>query len=266
MPEGPEIETVKETLKRQILNKEIKAIKVIYEPIMPEGKTVDLTGEKIIDIDRMGKFLIFKLTTHVLVAHLRMEGKFFIKENENHVKHEHVAIYFTDGTSLRYYDVRKFGRILIKTYDNYLKTPPLSKLGPSPKNITTNYLFEKFKNKKTPIKVALLDQTIMTDLGNIYVDETLFLAKIMPTRLANQVSYDEVELIIEKANQVLDKAISLGGTTIYSYQSSEGVTGFFQNELQVHTKANSPCPICQTKIIKIKVGGRGTYVCENCQK
>ena len=158
MPEGPEIETVKETLKRQILNKEIKEVKVIYQPIMPEGNIVNLVGEKILDIERKGKFLIFKLTKHILVAHLRMEGKFFLKANENHVKHEHVAIYFTDGTSLRYYDVRKFGRILIRTYDNYLTTPPLSNLGLSPKEITPDILFNKLKNKKTMIKVALLDQ------------------------------------------------------------------------------------------------------------
>ena len=123
---------------------------------------------------------------------------------------------------------------------------------------------EKFKNKKEPIKSALLDQSIITGLGNIYADEVCFMSRLHPNKKASACNDEELERIITSSKQVLEKAITLGGTTLKSFVSSHAVTGLFQNELLVHTKET--CPICHEKIVKIRVGGRGTYYCPNCQK
>jgi len=146
--------------------------------------------------------------------------------------------------------------------------PPFTELGLEPwdKNLTSNYLKEKFKNKKIPIKTALLDQSIITGIGNIYDDEILFLSKINPLTPANSLNKNNLEDIIKNTIITLDKAIKEGGTTIRNYTSEEGVTGLFQNHLYVHTKVGEPCPNCKEAIIKIKINGRGTYYCPKCQK
>ena len=129
---------------------------------------------------------------------------------------------------------------------------------------TKEYLQEKFKNNTRPIKTALLDQEIVAGLGNIYVDEVLFMSSIYPKTRAKDVNIEQLDKIVESSRIVLNKAINLGGTTIRSFQSSHDITGRFQNELLVHTK--EICPNCNSKIEKIKVGGRGTYYCPVCQK
>ena len=120
--------------------------------------------------------------------------------------------------------------------------------------------------KKLPIKTVLLDQSIICGIGNIYDDEILFMSKIHPLRKACNISIEECDTIIKNTRVVLEKAIKLGGTTIKSFTSSEGVHGLFQNELLVHGKVGQKCPECSKVIEKIKVGGRGTYYCEYCQK
>lgn len=267
MPELPEVETVKRTLETKILGLEIKKITVYYDNIMPEAKTINLQGEVVKKISRVGKFIIFELSNYVIVGHMRMEGRFFLRDtNEEKNPHEHVKITFTNNLSLRFIDTRKFGRLLIKSYDDYLVTPPLSLVASEPHLIDPIRFHELLTRKRTPIKVTLLDQHLIAGLGNIYVDEVLFLSKILPTRSSNEISLAETKLILQNANDVLTKATILGGTTIYTYESSEGVHGRFQNELLVHTKVGEPCPVCKNKIEKIKVGGRGTYVCFECQK
>ena len=275
MPELPEVETVRRSLLDLIIGKTIKSIDVFYERIIQsdvdEFKSL-LIGETFRDIDRYGKFLIFILDHYILVSHLRMEGKYFLKESqekEEKQKHEHIIYNFTDGTTLRYNDTRKFGRIeLFKTNDvSVIKTKePLCKLGIEPisGNLSVRYLREKFKNKKEPIKTALLDQSIITGLGNIYVDEVCFMSRLHPCKKASSLSDEELERIIDSSKKVLEKAIALGGTTIRSFISSHAATGMFQNELLVHTKEH--CPVCNSKIEKIRVGGRGTYFCPQCQK
>lgn len=275
MPELPEVETVRRSLLDLIIGKKIKSIDVYYERIIQsdvdEFKTL-LIGETFCDIDRYGKFLIFILDHYIIVSHLRMEGKYFLKKSQDEEpkeKHEHIIFNFDDGSTLRYNDTRKFGiMILFKTNNakEVLKQEPLSKLGIEPISgkLTVEYLKEKFKNKKEPIKSALLDQSIITGLGNIYADEVCFMSKLNPNKKASELNDSELERIIDSSKSVLEKAITLGGTTIKSFVSSHAVTGMFQNELLVHTK--EVCPVCGSKIIKIRVGGRGTYYCPCCQK
>lgn len=272
MPELPEVETVKETLKRQVLNKRIIDVKVNYTNII-EYPDIDIfkkniKNQTIHDIQRRGKWLIFCLDDYCLLSHLRMEGKYFIREkNDNYNKHEHIGFIFDDNSELRYQDTRKFGRMhLIKKDELYTKKP-LNELGLEPwdKDLTNNYLKEKYKNKKLPIKTVILDQSIIVGIGNIYADEVLFLSRINPLKKSYLLSDKELNNIIDNTKIILEKAIDEGGTTIRSYTSSEGVHGRFQHSLLVHNHEGDKCPNCKSTIIKIKVGGRGTYYCPNCQ-
>jgi len=267
MPELPEVETVRKTLLRLIQGKEIRDIDVFYNKMIRhdiEEFTRILVGKKIDNISRYGKYLLFEIGDYILVSHLRMEGKYFIKNlEEDRGKHEHVIFYFTDDTTMRYHDTRKFGTFDL-LHKNELDTfHPIQKLGPEPfgQTMNKNYLYNKLENKSIAIKTALLDQTIIAGLGNIYVNEVLFRTKIHPTTPCNQITKKQSESI-----QVLNKAINLGGTTIRSYTSSLGVTGRFQNDLMVHDREAEECKICQTLIVKEKVNGRGTYYCPKCQK
>lgn len=196
-----------------------------------------------------------------------MEGKYFYKNvNDPINKHDHVIFDFTDGTSLRYNDVRKFGKMyLVDTLEN---AEPFIGIGLEPwdKNLVPEYLQDKYKNKKLPIKTLLLDQSIITGIGNIYADEILFLSKINPLIKASELKKNKLLDIINNTKIVLEKAIEAGGTTIRSYTSSEGVTGRFQHELYVHSKEHEKCLMCGSEIVKIKVNGRGTYYCPKCQK
>jgi len=273
MPELPEVETVRKTLKRLILQKRIRDVDVFYDKMI-RGYEVEEFRQKVIgrtflDIQRRGKYLIFMLDDVALISHLRMEGKYFIKNaDEPKDKHEHVIFYFEDGDTLRYHDTRKFGTFdLCQLEDIYTKSV-VSKLGFEPwdKDMNVSYLREKFSSKSIAIKTALLDQNIITGLGNIYVNEVLFLSKLNPTKSANSLTNKDLKNIIENSKKVLEKAIELGGTTIRSYTDSLGVTGRFQNELHVHDKENEPCDGCGTTIRKVKVNGRGTYYCPKCQK
>ena len=269
MPELPEVETVKNTLKKQILKKQIKKVEVYWDKIIAipnaEEFKKEIKGQKINDIERRGKFLIFVLDNYYLLSHLRMEGKYFIrKENDPLEKHQHIVITFEDKTDLRYSDTRKFGKMYLIKKEEIQSKGPLIKLGLEPwdKNLNKKYLREKLKDK--PIKTELLDQSIIVGIGNIYADEILFLSKINPEEKAKKLTDKDLENIIENTKTTLEKAIEYGGTTVKTYTSSEGVHGRFQTHLLVHTK--EICPVCHEKIIKIKVGGRGTYYCPKCQK
>ena len=282
MPELPEVETVRNVLKSQILNKQIKKVNVFYEKMIQsnvlEFKEL-LINETLRDIYRYGKYLFFIFDHVSVMSHLRMEGKYFIKPSSaNHEKHEHVEFVFTDDVSLRYHDTRKFGIMkLIKTTDiaKLKEVEDIKKLGKeawfcSSKNnnqvFTKEELFNKLNKSSLPIKSLILDQSIICGLGNIYADEVLFLSNIHPLKKGCNITLEECEKILINANIVMSQAIECGGTTIRSYTSSLGVTGRFQINLKVHTKEGKPCLECGTKILKTKVGGRGTYFCPHCQK
>lgn len=269
MPELPEVETVKNTLKRQVLNKQIEIANIYWDNIIafpkPDIFKKQIQNQKINDILRRGKWLMFELDDYFLLSHLRMEGKYFIKNNgDERNKHEHVIFTFKDNTELRYHDTRKFGKMYLRKKDEVYNTKPLNELGLEPwdKKLNLEYLKSKF-NKK-PIKTLLLDQSIITGIGNIYADEILFQSKINPEIEGNKLTDKNLNDIIKYTKSTLEHAIKLGGTTIKSYTSSEGVHGLFQTELLVHTK--EICPNCNSKITKITVGGRGTYYCPKCQK
>ncbi|SET44438.1 DNA-(apurinic or apyrimidinic site) lyase [Oceanobacillus limi] len=274
MPELPEVETIKNTLKRFVLGKKIANITVNWGNIIKEPDDVEefkhlLIGQTIHDIRRKGKFLMFALDDHILISHLRMEGKYSVVAKEEAIpKHTHVIFHFTNGEDLRYNDVRKFGTLHAIPKGEEFKEKPLNQLGPDPfdDGFTFDYFYEKLKKTNRVIKSVLLDQTVVAGLGNIYVDETLFKAGVHPLKKANKLTKKEVKAIREQAILTLEEAVTQGGTTIRSYVNGQGDMGMFQQELFVYGQENKPCKNCGSQVIKMKVGGRGTHVCLNCQK
>ena len=272
MPEIAEVETVRNTLKKRILHQKIVNFKAYYLPILLDDESLvkaALIGKEFLDIKRIGKWLLFETDTHYLLSHLRMEGKYFLKDKNDPIeKHEHVVFTFASGLSMRYHDTRKFGRMKLVLKENLYDFEGIKKQGKEPisDDLTKEYLYNKIHSKNIPMKTILLDQTIISGLGNIYADEVLFAAKIHPLTKGKEISLDDCAKIKEAAYKIITTAIKCGGTTIRSYTSSLGVTGRFQQNLMVHKREGEPCKICQTKIAKIVVGGRSTYYCPKCQK
>ncbi len=274
MPELPEVETVRQTLKQLILNKTITDVSVYWDNIIkrpkgPEDFTQWLSGQTFQDIERKGKFLIFKLDDLSLVSHLRMEGKYNVQPSTAEIpKHTHVIFHFEDGTELRYQDVRKFGTMHAFRKGEELENKPLLLLGPDPfdSEFTVDYFYRKLQKTTRNIKSVLLDQSIVAGLGNIYVDEALFRARINPERQANQLNLVEAGHIRDASIETIMEAINQGGTTIRSYLNGQGQMGMFQQQLRVYGKQETPCLTCGASIVKRKVSGRGTHICPNCQK
>ena len=274
MPELPEVETVKEALNQTVKGQTIKEIELRYEPMI-KNMSADEFKEKLInqtiqEVSRRGKYLVFHFDDYQLLSHLRMEGKYFYVDSDFELNpHVHAIFTLENGKRLLYQDTRKFG-----TYHLYDKaidletTAPFQVLGLEPfaTEFTPSYVKEKIQNKKKPIKSLLLDQTIVCGLGNIYVDEVLYRARLHPLTSSSELTDKDIENVVKYTVEVLARAIELGGTTIRTFSSSHGVSGTFQNELLVHQRKGENCYECHTPIEKIKVGGRGTYFCPTCQK
>lgn len=265
MPELAEVYTVKEVLKKKILKRKIKKIDILYPKIIENDIKEfqnKLVGQSFIDIKQRAKYLVFETEDYFLISHLRMEGKYFVKDiKDSYEKHDHI-IFILDDALLIYNDTRKFGRMKLINKDEY--DAYFAHIGPDANSdVKPEYLYNKIKDKKIPIKGLLLDQSIIAGLGNIYVDEVLYESKIAPESLGMNLSIEDCRNILKAAKEILSKAIKYKGTTIRSYTSSLGVIGGYQNYLKVHTK--DVCP-CGNKITKVKVAGRTSYYCNKCQK
>ncbi|WP_423253687.1 DNA-formamidopyrimidine glycosylase [Melissococcus plutonius] len=273
MPELPEVETVRKGLTQLVVGKTICEVAVLWSRIIeqPEVETFQkqLIGQKIKRIDRRGKFLIFKLTNWDLISHLRMEGKYETHQKDAPItKHTHVIFTFSDDSQLRYLDVRKFGRMALIPKDKSNEYKGIALLGPEP-TLETFHVEEFQKNLAKyhkAIKPLLLEQKLVTGLGNIYVDEALWTAKIHPEKPANTLSVSEVNRLHKAIIDILTQAVKAGGTTIRSYLNALGEAGTFQLALNVYGQKDKPCACCATPIQKIKVAQRGTHFCPHCQK
>ena len=268
MPELPEVETVVRTLEKQIKDEEILDMIIRY-PKTINGDLEDfrhaLIHQSFRRFERRGKYLLFYMDDVLLVCHLRMEGKFYIKTDSEPVeKHTHVIFQLKDHFQLRYHDTRKFGRMEILPMDTDLEH--FHDLGPEPFDDRYNaeYLKEYCRGRKAPIKSVLLEQSLVAGIGNIYADEILSASGIRPGRSCARLTRKNREDIVENTRIILAAAIAAGGTTIRSYTSSLGVTGRFQNECLVH--GQKTCARCGSAI-KVKwIGGRSSYYCPVCQK
>lgn len=272
MPELPEVETVRKGLEKLVVGKRIEEVTVLWPRIIesPESEIFaqQLIGQTIEKIERRGKFLIFKLTNYDMISHLRMEGKYETHTPEaERNKHTHVIFTFTDRTELRYLDVRKFGRMVLVPKDQGANYKGILALGPEP--VPTEFKLAEFhaglKKHHKAIKPLLLDQRLVTGLGNIYVDEALWEARIHPEQPADTLKPKEVERLYSAIIDVLGRAVAAGGTTIRTYLNALGEAGTFQISLNVYGQTEKPCPRCTTPIKKIKVAQRGTHFCPKCQ-
>ena len=272
MPELPEVETVRRGLEKLILGKTIQSVEVKYPKMIQtdlDAFRQDLPGQEIRAMGRRGKYLLFYLTDLVLISHLRMEGKYFFYPDEVPLrKHAHVFFHFADGSTLVYEDVRKFGTMEVlvpELVDSYFLA---KKIGPEPTEADfKGPAFQTALSKsKKPIKSALLDQKLVAGLGNIYVDEALWRARIHPARPASSLKPAEVKRLREQIIEVLQLGIEKRGSTIRTYRNALGEDGTMQDFLQVYGKTGQPCARCGSPIEKIKLGGRGTHLCPHCQK
>ena len=273
MPELPEVETVKNVLIPIVKGHTITKIDVL-RPQQIEGDVKEfvsnLQGQTFLSVSRIGKYLIFHLTNElVMISHLRMEGKYYeLLESDRNSYYARVVFHLNNGHKLCYDDSRCFGVLKLSYESTYLEEEMIKKLGPEPFDVKdVKEIFNKVKHVKKPIKTTLLDQTLMTGLGNIYVDETLFACRIHPLTPTNKVTLKEWESIVKNSKDILNNAIKAGGSTIKSYHPGKDIDGNFQTRLKVYGKAGEICENCHAHAYRfIKVGGRGTTYCPACQK
>ncbi|WP_256759980.1 DNA-formamidopyrimidine glycosylase [Cohnella sp. WQ 127256] len=274
MPELPEVETVRRTLKQLITGKIIKHVtvnlpRILQKPDDPLAFAAELEGRTFQTVERRGKFLRLVMDGLILVSHLRMEGRYGLFDKDEPVEiHTHVIFHFTDGTELRYKDVRQFGTMHLFSPGEEFQVAPLNKLGLEP--LEEGFTLETFRHalgkRSTKIKPLLLNQEVVVGLGNIYVDEALHTAGIHPETAANDLKKKDQELLHQAIVATLSAAVEAGGSSIKSYVNGQGEMGLFQHSLKAYGRTGEPCLKCGTLIEKSVVGGRGTHVCPKCQK
>jgi formamidopyrimidine-DNA glycosylase len=279
MPELPEVETIKEALKKSISNAKIESLIIRNRKFREE---VPSDFEKIVKdtiitkIYRKAKYLVLELSNNYsIIWHLGMSGKVKIQETlpVEIEKHDHITIK-TDKGYITYNDARRFGLMTYCESDKISNHRLFANIGIDPfcSDLTANYLALKLKNKKNPIKLSLLDQSIVNGIGNIYASEALYDANISPLRESNSLSLDELERLILSVRKILEKAIKAGGSTLKDYRKPDGSMGYFQNSHCVYDKEGHRCPNCTCDIKKTKgikrivQGGRSTFYCETKQK
>lgn len=287
MPELPEVETVRLQLRHKVVGKKIKSVEVFHDKTVNFDESIEekLSGKTIEDIDRIGKLMIFNFKNEAdlfLLAHLKMTGQFFFVDKQGDVsggghsmtaadldlpmKHTRVGFHFMDGSTLYFNDMRLFG--YTKIANKKQVELARSKFGPEPitKTFDIEWFTKKLKARKTPVKAALLDQSFVAGLGNIYVDEALWRAKIRPTRRADKVTKAEAAELAKASGDVMNESIAVGGTTFQHFKDTGGENGNFTDYLKVFGQQGKPCSRCGETIKKIRCAGRGTHYCPGCQK
>jgi len=273
MPELPEVATVRNGLKKLITGKKITSVRVLWTNIIKDPSVSEfkqkIAGQKIEDIHRRGKFLLFILSDDVVISHLRMEGKYRLEGPGVPLsKHTHVIFELDTKEELRYLDVRKFGKMSLVEKEKLSSHPSLKDLGPEPteESLETAHLVEAFKKTGRPVKACLLDQKIVAGIGNIYADEILYDAYVHPEKKGNELNSKEIKRLRDSIVSIMNKAVEMGGTTIRTYANAFGAQGSFQSHLRVYGKTGESCHRCHHTIQKIKVAQRGTHFCPECQK
>ena len=271
MPELPEVETVVRFIRRKIVGKTIQKIipQNNYDKVLATHTARQFNklvkGQVIKNVVRRGKYIVLNLDRGHLLIHLRMTGRLLLHlSKDDKTKHLTAIIYFTDKSSLYFKDYRKFGRFYYYTSLNYINT----KLGIEPlsKSFTGDWLFKNLQNHKRQLKPLLLDQSFIAGLGNIYVDEALWYAKLHPQQIGSSISRKKSNILHNAIKRLLQSAIDNQGTTIINFYFGEGKKGNFKEQLQVFGRQDKNCPRCNTIIKKIRVAQRGTHICPHCQR
>ena len=270
MPELPEVETTRLGIVSHLKGKKIEQV-IIYQPKLRWPIPVNLPqlikGKTINDITRRGKYLLFHFKNGTMLIHLGMSGSLRLTHNKvEKDPHEHIEFIIGNKYSLRLRDPRRFGAVLWTSSDpaHHLL---LDKLGPEPleKEFKPAYLYEKSRKRKTSIKDFLMNSHIVAGLGNIYVNESLYVAGIRPTRKTGKVTKDESQKLVSAIKKILRKSLKAGGTTLRDFSGTNGEPGYFKQQLLIYGRDNKSCDKCGGKIKRIKQGQRSSYYCPNCQ-
>jgi len=274
MPELPEVETIARHLRPALLNHRIEAVEVLWERTIDRPNVADfrtaLIGTMPLSVGRRAKYIVIGLNSgQTLLVHLRMSGKFTLRaapEGPGDDKHARVRLLMADGTWIVYIDPRKFGRFfLVDVPDDVL-----GDLGPEPLSaqFTPEWLQQQLDGRRGEIKRLLLDQHFLAGLGNIYVSEALWHARIHPQRVAGSLTSEQAQHLHTAIVEVLQAGIANGGTSLgdRQYQYPDGQYGRHQNYLQVYDRAKEQCPRCHYALERIVQGQRSTYFCPVCQK
>lgn len=287
MPELPEVETVRRGLEKLIIGRKIKAVTHDWPKSFPNAKndvSAFLLDSKIIAVRRRAKVLLIELSTkYTLVVHLKMTGQLvFVGEQRFGAGHPNdslvgalpdrstrVIITFNDGTTLYFNDQRKFGWVRLLPTIQVPEIDFFKKVGPEPlsDDFTPAVFMSRIKKRaNTTIKAALLDQTVLAGIGNIYADESLWGANIHPASRVRDVTDAQLKKLYNELRHVLELSIEKGGSTDRNYVNAEGKRGSYIDFARVFRREKLPCPRCQSIIEKSKVAGRGTHTCPTCQK
>ncbi|MFT5652536.1 MAG: formamidopyrimidine-DNA glycosylase [Psychromonas sp.] len=269
MPELPEVETSRKGISPHLINKPVQDVVLRHTQLrwkIPQDLLSEINNKMLLSIDRRAKYLLFNFSSGTLLIHLGMSGSLQICPLDSPPKkHDHADFVFTDCL-LRYTDPRRFGAIL------WLGLTPencslLNKLGPEPldDDFSAKYLHQRSAKRKLPVKQFIMDQKVVTGVGNIYATEALFNSGISPLRAAGNISEKRYQVLVVAIKEILQQAIKQGGTTLKDFVGSDGKPGYFQQTLQVYGKTGQQCPRCETPLKNVKLAARASVYCPNCQ-
>ncbi len=268
MPELPEVETVCRGLREYAQGAVIDAAVQYRDDIrfaLPKHLSERIAGLPLNAISRRGKYILLDIGSLKFIAHLGMSGSFIVRDPQQVRKHEHLVWQLSNGKEMVYHDPRRFG-FFIEAEQGWEAHPMIAALGAEPlsNHCNAEYLAEKLKDKKAPIKNVLLDQRIITGLGNIYVCELLWRCHIHPARAAGD-CVPQAEDIIRHMRDVLNEAIESGGSTLRDYATASGSSGYFQHHFKVYGRGKKPCFACNMTVERIVQAGRSSFFCPSCQ-
>mgnify|MGYP000889201975 CR=1 FL=1 len=272
MPELPELETVGRGLALRLLEQKVASVwqgQLRLRIPMPARLDDSLQDRKLEAVERRAKYLLLRFSGHkTLIVHLGMSGRMTIAEAQAaRQKHDHLVIGFADGAYLTFNDARRFGLIDLVETGREDAHPLFRHLGPEPleKSFTPARLAQQLEGRKTALKVALLDQSVVVGVGNIYASEALFLAGIHPETVCMKAAKHS-ESLVECIRKVLADAIESGGSSLRDFVHISGETGYFQHRFNVYEREEEPCFTCNAAIRSLRQAGRSTFYCPRCQR
>lgn len=275
MPELPEVETITNALRKPLVERKITGIHILTKMLrypVNLNEESDILCRIIIRVTRRAKYIVIELDDlHVITIHLGMTGILRVETLPvQRKKHDHVAIEFDNGTALIFNDTRRFGFIRLSKISHPNTLPAtLQNLPPEPltESFCTDYLYEKFQKHKKPVKGAIMDNGIVTGVGNIYASEALYLSRINPIKSCFSLSRKRCQELVQAIKTVLKASIKAGGTTISDFRTVDGSEGKYAIQLNAYGKEGEMCSRCEKRRIrKIMLGGRSTYYCTFCQR
>ena len=274
MPELPEVETVRAQLAPVLTGHTVQAVEILdgrlTRPFGPDQVAAQLEGERVARVERRGKYLVVRFESGlVLLVHLRMTGSFLVAPGGELPAdpHQRAVVRLEDGTDVAYRDVRRFGTWLLLE-DDELEPYLAARLGEEPlgTRFTARQLQKRLERRRAPVKAVLLDQRTAAGLGNIYVDEGLWYARVDPLRPAGSLGPHEIAAVRTGLRRALRVGIRRQGATLSDYRTPDGGRGSMQDEFKVYGREGEPCFRCRTPIAKTRAGGRGTSYCPECQR